>query len=252
MKTAAQPYRRTKLSLLIRPQGSEERVLHELVLPGAGEHAAFMGNSGEGKTAVACVLFDAIDHGIVLNTKGDPLFAKLCDRTIRRDGDILKVRGGRYNYEPSDAFNGTAPGMDRAAALRLAFQLRDRFFAWALNAGHRTIYIDEFNDVCPSAAVYPLQFQKAVKQGRWKELSIWGSAQEPIRVPSFAFGQAKHRYLFFLGWPAHRRLAEEWYQRPIAWDRIPEGSHRFYVKTPSGVYGPQPRLQLPSHLVSER
>ena len=28
--------------------------------------------------------------------------------------------------------------MDRAAALRLAFQLRDRFFAWALNAGHRT------------------------------------------------------------------------------------------------------------------
>lgn len=219
-------------------------VLDELDVPGPGEHAAFMGNSGEGKTAVACVLFEAVDHGIVLNSKHDPIFAKICDRTIRNDGAILQVGGGRYNYEPSDTFNGLSPGGYRAAQ-----PLRDRFFAWALKAGHRVIYIDEFNDVCPSAAVYPLQFQKAVKQGRWRELSIWGSAQEPIRVPSFAFGQAKHRYLFYLGWPSHRRLAEEWYQRPIAWEQIPENSHRFYVKNPSGVYGPQPRIRLPHYLL---
>ena len=239
--------------MLLSPKASDERrILDRLELPGAGQHAAFMGNSGEGKTAVACVLFEKLDHAIVLNSKHDPLFAKICDRTIRNDSRIFNVRGGRFNYEPSDAFNGTQPGMDRAAALRLAFQLRDRFFAWALAAGKRVIYIDEFNDVCPTASLYPLQFQKAVKQGRWRELSIWGSAQEPIRVPSFVFGQAKHRYLFFLGWPAHRRLAEEWYQRSIAWDEIPEGSHKFYVKTPSGVYGPQPRIKLPIHLRSER
>jgi hypothetical protein len=211
-----------------------------------------MGNSGEGQTALAITLFENVDHGIVLNTKHDPLFARVCDRTIRSDQAILRIKGGRFNYEPSDAFNGTKPGMDRVAALRLAVRLRERFFAWALEAGHRTIYIDEFNDVCPSASVYPLQFQKAIKQGRWRELSIWGSAQEPIRVPSFVFGQAKHRYLFFLGWPSHRRLAEEWYQRPIAWEQIPEGSHKFYVKTPGGVFGPQPPLDIPAHLISER
>jgi hypothetical protein len=203
-----------------------------------------MGNTGEGKTVVASALFDAVDDGIVINSKHDPLFERLCDRTIRHDDLILKVRGGRFNYEPSDGFNG----LDPHGGLKLAFKLRNRFFAWALAAGHRVIYIDEFNDICPSASLFPLQFQKAIKQGRWRELSIWGSAQEPIRVPSFAFGQSKHRYLFYLGWPSHRRLAEEWYQRPIAWDRIPEGSHKFYIKTPSGVYGPQPRLQLPSHL----
>lgn len=225
-----------------------ERIVDELELPEPGQHAAFMGNTGEGKTAVATCLFDAIDDGIVLNTKHDPLFARLCDRTIIRDDrKILNVRAGRYNYEPSDTFNGLSPG-----GLKAAIPLRDRFFAWALEAGHRVIYIDEFNDVCPSASVFPVQFQKAVKQGRWRELSIWGSAQEPIRVPSFAFAQAKHRYLFFLGWPSHRRLAEEWYQRPIAWERIPEGSHKFYVKTPSGVYGPQPRIALPRYLVNER
>lgn len=206
-----------------------------------------MGNTGEGKTAVALSLFDAIDDGIIINSKHDPLFRKICDRTIRNDEAIMRVEGGRFNYEPSDRFNGLAAG-----GYKVAEPLRDRFFAWAFKAGDRVIYIDEFNDICPSAAIYPHQFQKAVKQGRGQRLSIWGSAQEPIRVPSFAFGQAKHRYLFFLGWPSHRRLAEEWYQRPIAWDRIPEGSHRFYVKTPSGVYGPQPRIKLPHYLISER
>lgn len=235
--------------LQIRPAASanDERILDELEIPGYGEHAAFMGNSGEGKTAVALCLFDAVDHGIILNSKHDPLFARICERTIRNDRDILKVRGGRFNYEPSDEFNGDSKG-----GYRVAEPLRNRFFAWALEAGKRVVYVDEFNDVCPSASVYPVQFQKAVKQGRWRGLSIWGSAQEPIRVPSFAFGQAKHRYLFFLGWPAHRRLAEEWYQRPIAWDRIPEGSHRFYIKNPRGVYGPQPQIKLPSYLLSER
>jgi hypothetical protein len=240
------------LSLLTPARLHNERTLDELELPAPGQHASFMGNSGEGKTALAITLFNNVDHGIVLNTKHDPLFARVCDRTIRNDQAILGVKGGRFNYEPSDAFNGTKPGMDHVAALRLALRLRDRFFGWALEAGHRVIYIDEFNDVCPSASLYPLQFQKAVKQGRWRELSIWGSAQEPIRVPSFAFGQSKHRYLFYLGWPSHRRLAEEWYQRPIAWERIPEGSHKFYVKTPSGVFGPQPPLEIPAHLISER
>ena len=221
------------------------RVLDELVLPDPGQHAAFMGNSGEGKTVAASVLFDAIDDGIIVNTKRDPMFARLCDRTIRNDGAILRVRGGRFNYEPSDAFNG-----DTDAGLPLAFKLRDRFFAWALARGHRVVYIDEFNDICPSASRYPVQFQKAIKQGRWKRLSIWGSAQEPIRVPSFVFGQAKHRYLFFLGWPPHRKLAEQWFERPVPWDLIPEGSNKFFVKTPSGVFGPQPRIRLPRHLLT--
>lgn len=229
--------------ILERSPATDEKILDQLELPGAGQHAAFMGNSGEGKTAVALVLFEAVPNGIIVNTKRDPLFAKICDRTIRDDTAIFKVGEGRFDYHPSDAFNG-----DTSGGLKLAMRLRDRFFSWALAAGDRVIYIDEFNDVCPSASVYPVQFQKAVKQGRWRNLSIWGSAQEPIRVPSFAFGQAKWRYLFFMGWPPHRRLAEEWYQQPIAWDQIPELSHKFYVKTPSGVYGPQPRLELPKYL----
>jgi hypothetical protein len=220
-----------------------DKILPQLEVPPLGQHAAFMGNSGEGKTAVALVLFEGVADGIILNTKRDPLFARICDKTIRRDDEIFNVRAGRFNYEPSDAFNG-----DTRGGIKLALDLRDRFFSWALDAGKRVIYIDEFNDVCPNASLYPIQFQKAVKQGRWRDLSIWGSAQEPIRVPSFVFGQAKHRYLFFLGWHPHRRLAEEWYQQPVSWERIPELSHKFYVKNPSGVYGPQPRIKLPQYL----
>lgn len=219
------------------------QVLGALELPEDGEHLSLMGNTGEGKSAVAMALFQSLPHAIVINSKHDPKFARICDKTIRNDRDILRVEGGRYNYEPSDAFNGTAPG-----GLKVALPLRERFFAWAFKAGDRTIYIDEFNDICPSASIFPLQFQKAIKQGRSRRLSIWGSAQEPIRVPSFTFGQSKHRYLFFLGWPPHRRIAEAWYERPIEWSAIPEGSHRFYVKLPRGVYGPQPRVHLPPYL----
>lgn len=234
---------------LIRPaETSGSSVLEKLELPEPGEHLALMGNTGEGKSVTGCVLFDAIDDGIIINSKHDPVFANLCDRTIRDDRRILRVRAGRFNYEPSDAFNG----LDKRGGIKLALQLRDRFFAKQLDIGHRVIYIDEFNEICPNASVYPLQFQKAIKQGRWRELSIWGSAQEPIRVPSFAFGQARHRYLFFLGWPSHRRLAEEWFQRRIPWERIPEQSHQFYVKTPRGVFGPQPRVSIPHYLLNER
>jgi hypothetical protein len=199
-----------------------------------------MGNTGEGKTIVACSLIQAQKNVIIINTKHDPVFAEgdrrigllpSVDSVVTRDNQIFHVQGGRYDYRPSDDF------------LRNP-EAKDRFFAWALAAGNRVIYIDEFNDICPSAQVYPYYFQKAIKQGRWKGLGIWGSAQEPIRVPSFCFGQSQYRILFYLGWQPHRKTAEEWFQSDIDWSLIPERSHKFLVKTTSGVFGPQGKLNF--------
>src|SRR5215469_13270814 len=192
-----------------------------------------MGNTGEGKTAAAIALLRAVPNAIIVNTQHNPYFRGLVDPkrgTIRDDEQIFRVRGGRFDYQPSDAF---------AKDERVA----DRFFEWAFRAGHRVIYIDEFNDVCPNAASWPYGLQKCIKQGRWKHLGIWGSAQEPIRVPSFCFAQAQHRYLFYLGWPPHRKFAEAWFQQSVPWELIPERSHKFLLKTPAGVFGPQPPIK---------
>lgn len=205
-------------------------ILKTLPVPNAGDRVTFMGNTGEGKTLVAASLLMAVPDAIVVNTKHDPLF-KQVGKTIDHDTKIMNVREGRFNYEPGDDF---LKDMDR----------RERFFAWAIKAGKRVIYIDEINDICPSAQRYPFMLQKCIKQGRWRKLGIWCSAQEPIRAPSFCFSQAQHRYLFFLGWADHRRLAEAWFEQDIPWEEIPERSHKFLLKLPSGIYGPQYPLDV--------
>lgn len=213
-------------------------ILETLPVPRPGDRVTFMGNTGEGKTVTACALLLTQRNAIVLNTKHDPIFAegdskiglKSCvDEIITRDAQVFGLRGGRFDFRPSDHWLQSP-------------EEKDRFFWWALKAGNRVIYIDEFNDVAPSATNYPYFFQKAVKQGRWKKLGIWGSAQEPIRVPSFAFGQSQYRILYFLGWDPHRKAAEAWFQCNIDWSEISERSHKFFLKTPEGLFGPQPPL----------
>lgn len=207
-------------------------VLHRLPSPRLGEHVSFMGNTGEGKTMVATgLLLDAkYPNYIILNTKHDSFFESFGD-TIKNDNDIFKIVEGGYNYQPSDTF-------------LQSMAHKERFFKWCLDAGNRRIYVDEINDICPSAQKYPFMFQKCIKQGRWKKLSMFLTAQEIIRAPSFCFSQTQHRYLWYLGWPLHRRLAESWFEQNIPWELIPERSHRFLLKTPSGIYGPQPPINI--------
>lgn len=215
-------------------------ILKTLPVPKPGDRAAFIGNTGEGKSVVAQVLLLSQRNVIVLNTKHDPVFAEgdakinlkpCCEQVITRDEQIYYIKGGRFDFRPSDSWLQSP-------------EEKDRFFKWALDAGNRVIYVDEVNDICPSAQDYPYQFQKAIKQGRWKKLGIWCSAQELVRVPSFSFGQAQYIVMFYLGLAAYRKKAAEWFQTDIDWSMIKERSHRFYLKTPVGLYGPQPKLTL--------
>lgn len=210
-------------------------ILQRLPIPHAGDRVTFMGNTGEGKTETAIALIRTQPNVVILNTKHDPIFEErnCIDNVITKDNRIFGIRGGRFDFRPTDDWLENP-------------EPKEQFFKWALQAGNRVIYIDEFGDICPNAQRYPFFFQKAVKQGRWKDLGIWGSAQEPIRVPSFAFGQSQYRVLFYLGWQPHRKAAEQWFQQNIDWEQIPERSHKFYLKTPAGFYGPQPKLDLRS------
>lgn len=197
--------------------------LDTLPTPEAGDRVVALGNTGEGKSYMFDALLRSQPNAIIINTKHDPSFGTVGER-IERDEDIYRVGKGRFDFRPSDAWINS-------------IALKDRFFRWALNAGGpRVIYIDEFDDVCDSAVTFPPALKKCVKQGRWKGVGIWGSTQEPVRAPSFLYGQAQHRYLFYLGWDVHRKVAEAFFQQKIPWELIPERSHRFMLKVPWGTY----------------
>jgi hypothetical protein len=208
-------------------------VLTQLPAPAIGDRVAFMGNSGEGKTELLLQLLASVPNAILINTKGDPALAKI-GPTIGRDQDIYRYTEGRVNFIPSDEWT-------------TSMAQKDRFFSWALDhaqkngmlhRGGLVLAVDEVNDIAPSAQIYPVKFQKAIKQGRFLGLGVWCGSQEPVRAPSFSFGQSQHRYLFYLGWANHRKVAEAWFECDIPWDAMGERSHKFLLKTPRGVFGP--------------
>jgi hypothetical protein len=52
--------------------------------------------------------------------------------------------------------------------------------------------------------------------------------------------------VFFIGWDAHRKVAQDWYENKIPWELMPERSHKFLYKGPTGVYGPSKLNVQPS------
>lgn len=213
-------------------------------MPAPGEQALITGNRGEGKTTVLQALFLAYPDGIFINSKWDPAYDRLGvviksrkkkerDRRAdtKPDEEILRIGLGRYVYYPSQKWK-------RDVAYR------DRTFAWILEAGFRVIALDEIVDIVPSAMQFPFEMKVCVLEGRWKQITLLIGAQEPGHAPSWCFGQAQHIYAFHLGWGDHRDRVEQlmsWNKRddgPFPWNLIPERSHKFIYKGPSGIWGP--------------
>jgi hypothetical protein len=215
--------------------------LPRLIVPRYGERVAALGNSGEGKTQLLRQLFLAIEDGIFVDTKHDEPNSDL-GLTISGNKKIYEIDAGRYVWRAPESFV-----FDEDE--------RERFYRWCLKAGRRVILIDEFADSCPSAQSYPRALKMCVMRGRSRKLSIWGTTQEPLRVPPFLFGQAQHLYCFHLGHPRQRDLAQEFFEdQRIPWQEMPSHlevghrsplAHRFIYRGTGGIFGPT-KLLLPT------
>ena len=200
--------------------------------PHQGERLFAIGNTGTGKTTLVRSLFAGVEHGICVDTKQDEEWEAY--GKVVKGNNIYRVGPGRFIWRPAKNFP-----FDEDA--------QEKFFRWALDVGKRVIYIDEFADICPNANEYPRALKLCIMRGRSKRLSIWGTTQEPLRVPRFLFGQAEHRYCFFIGHPAQQRLASHLLEAPLDFSKIPMqydamgtplGSPFYYRARNGIVYGP--------------
>lgn len=211
-------------------------MLDTLPSPLPGERLVILGNSGQGKSVLAKNLVMAEPNVIVVDTKHDEDWSDVGE--IKHGEEIYGVGEGRYVWKTPNAFTDD----ERHA---------ERFFSWALTAGNRVIYIDEYGDVCPGALTYPLALRRCIMRGRSRKLSIWGTTQEPIRCPSFLIGQAQHLYVFATGHPTQRKTIDQVFEQPVPWQELrlctltgirhsPKecGGHQFLYKGPYGIYGP--------------
>lgn len=218
--------------------------MKELVVPGRGERMFALGNSGTGKSVLTRALFRAVRNGIAIDTKHDESWNGVAEVI---EGDrIFSVGKGAYVWKTPESF-------------LFDEEERNRFFKWALEAGNRTIYIDEFGDVCENAQSFPRYLKLCVMRGRSRGVGIWGTTQEPMRVPPWLFGQAQHRYCFALGHPTQKKLADEFFEAKLPWESMPEPSpytkandtaYRFVYKGPgTGLIGPM-KMELAGGLLA--
>jgi energy-coupling factor transporter ATP-binding protein EcfA2 len=215
--------------------------MNALTIPQQGERGFALGNSGSGKTTLLRSIFGVIQNGIVIDTKQDDSTWGVFGEVVKGD-DIYNCGAGRWIWQPENDLTE-----DEAEA--------ERFFDWLLSVGNRLCLCDELGDICASAQRYPLAFKRCYTRGRSRRLSMFGGTQEPIRVPSFCFGQAQHRYVFYLGHPDQRDAAEHYMESELPWEKMqmqysesgkPLGSSYVY-RNPYGLLQGPYKLEVPKH-----
>jgi DNA helicase HerA-like ATPase len=184
-----------------------------------GDRASFLGPSGSGKTEVAKALLRAQRNAIVIDTKRSEDWADVGE--VLGPRDIYRVRAGRYVYRVESEFLVNP-------------EHADRFFRWALNAGHRVIYVDEQLDILPTSG------QKILAtQGRASHVGLWVGTQRPHGVPLYLLSEANHQFIFRLRLKRDReRIEEATAGAAIAWPQLEEKYMFVYVDSDGDVSEP--------------
>lgn len=187
------------------------------------QRANFVGPSGSGKTEVATALLLAQPNAIFVDTKRAEDWTHIGEYVDHRD--VYRIRGGRYVYRVEKEFL-----VDPARV--------EKFFAWALLAGNRVIYVDEMVNI----KVVPALEILAV-QGRASQVGLWTGSQRPSGIPLYTLSESNHTFCFRLRVDRDQARMEEATGETIPWGAL-RAKHSFiYIDGEGNMSGPA-RLSL--------
>lgn len=153
---------------------------------GQGEHVLMAGQTGSGKTTLAQRLLSARNTVIVIDTKGE----------LRWDG--FKVTHNVDSCFDMVRRNGIvqAHSILRPSSIAQVEQV----FRRAYSMGAWDVCVDEVYMIGnTSLKSFPPHFIRMLTAGRSRFNTVWTLTQRPAFLPKFAMTEAKHVFVFELG-----------------------------------------------------
>jgi predicted ATPase len=154
-----------------------------------GEHCAFIGCTGSGKTVLARALLSRMNRTVVIDPK----------HTYQADG----FRRGWTVIPWQDDFHMIVRPK-REEDWRLAGLIRR---LWKRK--NVTIFVDELGSLADFFPHATAELADVIRTGREKKVSVWTAIQRPAWVPRFFLSESYHKFVFTLLDKADRRRAVE-------------------------------------------
>jgi hypothetical protein len=201
----------------------------ESIMPGRGDRAVFVGQTGCGKTTLAREFLKSRRYVVVLDAKGMIKWPGYQICTSFRS--LTTAKAERLIYRPDPLMSANDDELEA-------------FFSWVYLRRFCTLYVDEL--FLPPAIVgdtFPPHFGANFTRGRELKIEVWTASQRPKRIPQVALSESEHAYIFHLKMPQDRDRVQEF--TGIDAERIQQLPKHdfFYSRQDAGVQGPL-RLDL--------
>lgn len=163
------------------------------LLPLESDRAAFIGQTGCGKTTLAEYICRSRPYVVVLDSKG-----------------TLRWRGYRIYTTLAGLMQSTHP---RLIYRPVYDELQDpdtinAFFEWIYQRRHTTVYVDELYGIA-QRDTFPYYYGACLTRGRELGIEVFTATQRPSLIPGVVLSESEHIYQFKLKLPRDRDKAAE-------------------------------------------